>query len=120
MRVVLFNPRSAESKHRVPMSLLALGALLEGKHQYRIVDGNLDPDPESTLARAIETDGAQVLGVTVMPGPQLRTAIPITKRLKQRFPRLTVVWGGYFPSLHTESVLASGFVDVAVLGQGET
>jgi anaerobic magnesium-protoporphyrin IX monomethyl ester cyclase len=116
MRVVLFNPKSAEWKHRVPMSALAVGALLEGRHDYTIVDGNLDPDPEASIA-ALRPD---VLGVSVMPGPQLRTAIPVTKRLKARFPETTVVWGGYFPSLHTEVALASGFVDVVVRGQGET
>jgi radical SAM superfamily enzyme YgiQ (UPF0313 family) len=116
MRNVLFNPRSAEWKHRLPMSVLAVGALLEGRHEYTIVDGNLDPDPESTIA-ALAPD---LLGVTVMPGPQLRTAIPVTKALKRQFPHMTVVWGGYFPSLHTDAVLASGFVDVVVRGQGET
>lgn len=119
MRIVLFNPRSAESKRRVPMSVLAVGALLEGRHEYRIVDGNLTRDPETEIARAVEAWGAEALGVTVMPGPQLRSAIPVTKRLKARYPGLTTVWGGYFPSLHTETVLASGFVDVAVRGQGE-
>jgi radical SAM superfamily enzyme YgiQ (UPF0313 family) len=116
MRVVLFNPRSAEWKHRVPMSLLAVAALLEDRHDYTIVDGNLDPDPESTIA-ALAPD---VLGVSVMPGPQLRSAIPVSRRLKARFPALTVVWGGYFPSLHLDAVLASGFVDIVVRGQGET
>jgi radical SAM superfamily enzyme YgiQ (UPF0313 family) len=101
------------------MSLLALGALLEGRHDYRIVDGNLEPDPEAAIAAEVEA-GARVLGVTVMPGPQLRTAIPIARRLKARYPHLTVVWGGYFPSLHTGAVLASGYVDVVVKGQGET
>jgi anaerobic magnesium-protoporphyrin IX monomethyl ester cyclase len=119
VRVLLFNPRSATWKHRVPMSLLALGALLDDRHDYRIVDGNLEPDPESTLAAAIE-EGFDLLGVSVMPGPQLRTAVPITKRLKARFPELVVVWGGYFSSLHKDTVLASGIVDVVVRGQGET
>lgn len=101
------------------MSLLALGALLDGWHEYRIVDGNLDSDPESTLAAAVE-EGFDVLGVSVMPGPQLKTAIPITQRLKARYPNLFVVWGGYFSSLHKDTVLASGVVDVVVHGQGET
>lgn len=101
------------------MSVLAVGALLEGRHEYEIVDGNLDADPEASIAAIVER-GATVLGVSVMPGPQLRTAIPITKRLRARYPGLTVVWGGYFPSLHTDAVLASGFVDVVVRGQGET
>lgn len=116
MRIVLFNPKSAEWKHRVPMSVLAVGALLEGRYDYTIVDGNLDPDPETTIASL----APDVLGVSVMPGPQLRTAIPVTKRLKARFPEMTVVWGGYFASLHLDAVLDSGYVDVVVRGQGET
>jgi radical SAM superfamily enzyme YgiQ (UPF0313 family) len=99
--------------------VLAVGALLEGRHEYRIVDGNLDPDPESTLAAAVE-EGFDMLGVSVMPGPQLLTAMPVTRSLAARYPQLRIVWGGYFPSLHTEAVLASGFVDVVVRGQGET
>ena len=42
-----------------------------------------------------------VLLVTVMPGPQLAAATPICRRLKARFPRLTIVWGGYFPTVQT-------------------
>ena len=119
-RVVLYNPRSALWKHRLPMSLLSLGALIEGRHDYIIVDGNLEADPEAALEREIAANGVTVLGVTVMPGPQLRTAIPITKRLKQKYPHVTTVWGGYFPSLHTETVLRSGFVDIAVISQGDS
>ena len=36
---------SARRKPVMPLSLLALGALLEGRHDYTIVDGNLDPRP---------------------------------------------------------------------------
>ena len=42
--IVLFNPWSTPSpKKPLPMSLLAIGSLLEGEFDYRIVDGNLEP-----------------------------------------------------------------------------
>ena len=42
--LILYNPpSSARRKPVMPLSLLALGALLEGRHDYTIVDGNLDP-----------------------------------------------------------------------------
>jgi len=117
--IALLNPRSARWKHRLPLSILALAAALEGRYGYELLDGNLDPDVVGTLKRAIRERGVRYLGVTVMPGPQLAEAIRITREIKAEFPGLTTIWGGYFPSLHTKVVLDSGFVDHVIRGQGE-
>ena len=43
--VTLFNPQSSANRKPVlPMSLLAVGAVLEGQYDYAIVDGNLEED----------------------------------------------------------------------------
>jgi len=117
--ILLFNPRSAKSKHRLPLSLLSLAALLEGKYDYQIVDGNFEMNAAATLGAIIRTKHIRYFGVTVMPGPQLVEAITVTQKLKNEFPNLVVVWGGYFPSLHAEVVLQSGFVDHVVRGPGD-
>lgn len=118
--ILLYNPPSSASRKPVlPMSLLALGAVLEGQHDYRIVDGNLEPDPLSVLDQAITETGATVLGVTVMPGPQLEHATPLCRALKTRHPYLTIVWGGYFPTQHYDVCLRAGYVDFVVRGHGE-
>ena len=57
--------------------------------------------------------------MTVMPGPQLLSAVPVARALKERFPRVPVVWGGYFPSLYPLPVLRAPYVDYLVRGQGE-
>jgi len=118
--ILLFNPRSARWKHRLPLSLLSLGAVLEGKYEYEIVDGNFEVNAVETLSKIIEAKHIRYFGVTVMPGPQLTQAIAITQQLKKRFPKLVTIWGGYFPSLHSETVLGSGFVDHVIRGPGET
>jgi anaerobic magnesium-protoporphyrin IX monomethyl ester cyclase len=119
--VILYNPQSSANRKPVlPMSLLALGALLEGRYDYRIVDGNLEIEPLVVLDRLIGESGPQpVLGVTVMPGPQLQQAVPLCRQLKDRHPHLTVVWGGYFPTQHWDACLRSDFVDFVVRGHGE-
>jgi hypothetical protein len=102
------------------MSLLALGAVLEGRRDYRIIDGNLDDEPIASIGELIGRDGSDtVLGVTVMPGPQLADAVPLCRELKRRHPRLTVVWGGYFPSQHWQACLRSDVVDYVVRGHGD-
>jgi len=102
----------------MPLALLALGALLEGHHDYAIVDGNLDRDALGTIDRLVR-NGADTLGVTVMPGPQLADAVPVCKELKARHPNLRIVWGGYFPTQHWDVCLKSGYVDYVVRGHGE-
>lgn len=118
--LLLYNPVSTDPhKPPLPISLLALGAVLEEKYPYEIVDGNLLTDHFNQLSQIIEAKKATVLGMTVMPGPQLNHAVPLTKALKQRFPALPIIWGGYFPTQHYEVALNSGYVDYAVIGQGE-
>lgn len=118
--IVLYNPRSnARNKPVLPMSLLAVGAMLEGVHDYQIVDGNLERDPLEALDRSIRETNASILAMTVMPGPQLTQAVPLSRELKRRYPSLCIVWGGYFPTQHYDVTLASNFVDFVVRGHGE-
>jgi radical SAM superfamily enzyme YgiQ (UPF0313 family) len=91
---------------------------LEGRHPYAIVDGNLDPNSLETIDRLVAS-GADTLAVTVMPGPQLADAVPLTRELKGRHPCLRTVWGGYFPTQHWDVCLKSGYVDYVVRGHGE-
>jgi anaerobic magnesium-protoporphyrin IX monomethyl ester cyclase len=117
--IILLNPKSAKINRRIPLSVLTVGAGLEGHHDYEIVDENFDPQVEQTLEAMIRERGARYLGLTVMPGPQLVRAIHISQLMKRLFPSLTIIWGGAFPSIHTETVLQSPYVDIVVLGDGE-
>lgn len=118
--IILYNPRStAPPSRRFPLSLLALGAVM-GDDAYTIVDGNIYDDPYSIIADRIRADSSvDILGVTVMPGPQLMQAVPVCRRIKEAFPHITIVWGGYFPSLYTDTALRADYVDFVVRGQGE-
>ncbi|PYO62516.1 MAG: B12-binding domain-containing radical SAM protein [Gemmatimonadetes bacterium] len=118
--IVFYNPVSNGSGKRIlPMSLLALGALLEGNYEYTLVDGNCEGDALTTL-RARITAGANLLAITVMPGPQLAWAVPHSRALKREFPHLQIVWGGYFPTQHSDVILQDPAVDFTVRGHGET
>lgn len=118
MKVILFNPRSARAKHRIPNSILQVGASIHGKFEYVLVDGNLEADPWGKIEKYLN-DGFNVFGCTVMPGPQLNQAIPFTKKIKQEYRDVLTVWGGYFASNQYRSVLESGFVDFVVNGPGD-
>jgi len=118
--IILLHPRSTKPKNRrFPLAVLSLAAVLEGKEDYAIVDGNFDPNPGSTLERIMQGSGATLLAVSVMPGPQMKAAIPLCREFRRKYPSVPIVWGGYFPSLYTDAALNAGYVDFVVRGQGE-
>lgn len=118
-RVVLVNPRiTSRGRARFPLSLLNIAAAMQGRHDTEIVDGNVEPDGVAATLAAVER-GCEALGVTVMGGPQVRTAIDISRAVRARHPSLPIVWGGYFPSLYPDVALNCDYVDYVVRGQGE-
>src|SRR5688572_21958128 len=117
--VLLFNPRSANSKPRIPNSILSIAAAIEGLYPYVIVDGNLETDPWQKIDSYLASGLFKYVGVTCMPGPQLRQAIPISKNIRELYPDIKIIWGGYFPSNQPKVVLQSGYVDFIVNGPGE-
>ncbi len=118
-QVLLFNPRAAESKARVPNSILSIAASIEGKYGYAIVDGNLENDPLKVLLNYLDTGNYHVFACTVMPGPQLKQAIPFTREIRKKYPHIKIVWGGYFASNHSQVSMASGYIDYIIYGPGD-
>ncbi len=118
-KTLLFNPRSANSKYRVPNSILQVGASIFGKHEFVFVDGNLERDPWAVIENYLRTGAFRYFASTVMPGPQLRQAIPFSKKIREQFPQVINIWGGYFASNQHKVVLESGFVDFVIYGPGD-
>ncbi len=119
--IILYYPQNTPPRMgRLPLSTLALGAVLERSHDYMLVDGNVDRDAFATISEILRSSkGRLILAVSVMPGTQMLNAIAHCKAWKSRFPKITIIWGGYFPSMHAEAVLNSDYVDYVIRGQGE-
>jgi anaerobic magnesium-protoporphyrin IX monomethyl ester cyclase len=120
-RVLLVNPRiTSRARARFPLSLLNVAAALqEHGHEADIVDGNVEPDAVAATLRNLREGRFDALGVTVMGGPQVATALEVSRAVRAHAPRLPIVWGGYFPSLYPEAALAGDHVDYLARDQGE-
>jgi anaerobic magnesium-protoporphyrin IX monomethyl ester cyclase len=118
--IILYNPKATRYRNRrLPLSILSIAAVLEGREEYEIVDGNLDLHPTETIAGLIQKHTVDMLAVTVMPGPQTVGAVSTCREIRARFPHVKIVWGGYFPTNYTAAVMNAEYVDFAVRGQGE-
>ena len=124
--IILVNPRATRpGNRRFPLSVMAIGASIPEGENWAIVDGNRpDIDVLSCISDHVSgsngaADPVRAIAFTVMPGPQLASAVPLTREVKKRHPHIPTVWGGNFGSLYPEPVLNARYVDWLVLGQGE-
>ena len=118
-QILIFNPKSANGKHRIPNSILQVGASIYGIYEFVFVDGNLENDPWEKIDSYFKTGNFKYFCSTVMPGPQLRQAIPFTKKIKDKYPDCITIWGGYFASNQYQVSISSGFVDYVINGPGD-
>jgi anaerobic magnesium-protoporphyrin IX monomethyl ester cyclase len=134
--IVLYNPISTTpGKQPLPLSVMALAAVLESPpgsspsmrsrrepEAWSLVDGNVVPDPAAEIVArlsALSRSRVSLLAVSVMPGPQLTQAVAVCKRVRETLPHVPIVWGGYFPTQHAETVLRAPYVDFVIRSQGE-
>jgi anaerobic magnesium-protoporphyrin IX monomethyl ester cyclase len=116
LKVVLYNPWAVF--YTMPLALLAIGSELDPeRYEVVIVDARVDPDAESTVLAHIGE--AVCLGVTVLTGAPISDALAVSRAAKRARPELTVVWGGWHPSMFSRECLSESSVDVTVRGQGE-
>src|ERR1700678_681908 len=116
LKVVLYNPWAVF--YTMPLALLAIGSELDpDRYEVVIIDARVDADAENTVLAHIPE--AVCLGVTVLTGAPISDALAISRAAKRARPDLTVVWGGWHPSMFSRECLSEPSVDVAVRGQGE-
>jgi radical SAM superfamily enzyme YgiQ (UPF0313 family) len=118
--MILVNPRICDRENiRLPLSVLALGAVLEDRYDYEIVDENVEPDGAGAVLRALAAGPCALVGLTVMPGPQVGPAIRISSAVRAAHPDVPIAWGGYFPTLYANAAINAPYVDYVIRGQGE-
>jgi anaerobic magnesium-protoporphyrin IX monomethyl ester cyclase len=118
--VLLINPTiTSRRSSRFPLSLLALAGALEGSYTCRVIDGNIDRDYLATIRRTLAAESFAAVGLTVMGGPQVQSAIDASKIVRETSPGVPIVWGGYFPTLYKDAAMNAPYIDYAVRGAGE-
>src|SRR5215469_11164912 len=117
-KVVLFYPAYEGPPLSAPLCLLSLAAVLrEGGFQVVVIDAAIEPGYKNRILR--EAADALCLGMSVLTGPMISGAIEVSTAVKQRYPKLPIIYGGWHPSLLPAETLNEPFVDMVVRGQGE-
>jgi len=117
-KVVLFYPPYDGPPLGAPLCLLALASpLLQAGFEVKLVDNLTSPDFENVILREIQD--ALCLGISVLTGPMIGSAVRIAKKVKKLRPGFPIIFGGWHPSLVPDQTLKPDFVDAIVRAQGE-
>jgi radical SAM superfamily enzyme YgiQ (UPF0313 family) len=124
-RIVLFLPHRANPDHGVrvaadllPLELLQIAGIPDREgYEVVIVDAMVHPDYMDRLMELC--DGALLFGSSCILGFQVAHGAQVAKAIRERFPDLPIIWGGWFPSVIPEMYLEEGIADAVALGQGE-
>ncbi|OGC69309.1 hypothetical protein A2415_02945 [candidate division WWE3 bacterium RIFOXYC1_FULL_39_7] len=83
----------------------------------KIITINEYPNAEEVVLE--ECEGAMCLGISVISGFPLKVARRVSEKVKEKYPKLPIVWGGWLATTLPEEALKLPFVDYICMGQGE-
>src|SRR5688572_6447282 len=100
-QLLLVNPAiTSRRSARFPLSIMTLATAVAGRNECTLVDGNLERDAVARSLEIVERGDLEAVGLTVMGGPQVASAIEISRAIRAARPSLPIIWGGYFPTLY--------------------
>lgn len=130
--IVLFNPMPV--KHpvaiqnkkttslqvplvNVPLSLLSLARMVKDDFNVKIINAVVDSDYREQVITACEN--ALCFAVSSMTCYQIRDGINVSAAVKDHYPALPIIWGGYHPSTEPMQTIKNHYIDIVIRGQGE-
>ncbi len=124
-KLVLFLPHRADpdrgemfSADLLPLELLhiASGPAAEG-YEIVLIDAMIEPDYKRKVLEACED--ALLFASSCILGYQVYDGYVVAQMVRERFPALPIIWGGWFPSVTPEMYLDANIADAVCIGQGE-
>ena len=124
-RVVLFLPSRVDphigdlaAADLQPLELIHIASPAEAAgFEVKVIDAMTETNYLEQVLEACE--GALAFGSSCILGYQVFDGAMVAEAVRQKYPKLPIFWGGWFPSAIPELYLASGFCDAVCLGQGE-
>jgi len=117
-KVVLMSTIEPEGFNQIPLPLLALGTVLENSgYAPFLVDVQTDLEWENNLVEYLKD--AMLFSVTCMTGSSITGALKAIKICRAHYPKLPILWWGYYASAACSSILHEKQADYVIKGPGE-
>ena len=124
-RVVLFLPHRADPAQGVrvsadltPLELLQIAGFPDQEgYEVVLIDAMIHDDYMQRLMEACE--GALCFASSCILGYQVAHGAEVARAIRERFPALPIIWGGWFPSVIPDLYFEHDIADAVGIGQGE-
>lgn len=120
-KIVLFSGSASSSGKRInlaPLSLLHISSfLVKDGFEVKIFSGSTAVKDAAEIMT--QCRDSICLGISAMTGGQIFEGLQISSMVKEKYPEVPIIWGGWHPSILPESTLQDSNVDIVVEGQGE-
>lgn len=117
-KVVLFFPAYASNEACPPLALIAIsGPLVTAGYDVKILDAAVEAN--SVGAVLLEVKDALCLCISLVTGPMIKGMLAVSRTVKEHYPALPIIVGGWHPSILPQQTLECRVVDVVVVKQGE-
>ena len=95
-----------------------MGPALISSNNWRY--SSFELNVESLLTKSSEniSENALCIGISAITGYQIKDGLRIAKLVKEKFPGIPVIWGGWHPSILPLQTIKNPYVDIVVRGQG--
>ena len=120
--VILLYPKTGldlVSAVAPPHALLAIAAPVHrAGYNVRILDQRIERITEQSLKELV-SDDLICVGISTMTGAQIRNSLGLAK-IVRKLTNVPIVWGGTHPTIMAEQTLANEYVDIVVVGEGDS
>lgn len=124
-KVVMYYPERGDPKlgqpysaDLMPLEFLHIIPLARDEgFEFVIIDSMVEDDPMGKLWKELE--GAFAFASTCIVGYQVADGAKVAAQVRQKYPDLHMIWGGWFPSVAPQLYLERRLADAVCLGQGE-
>jgi len=102
-----------------PFGILYLAsALRQAGFSVRLIHERGSTAAISNVVERVVRERPLMVGLSTLTGPSLAPTLQVSRQIRNACD-IPIVWGGFHPTMLPEQTLASGCVDVAVIGEGE-
>jgi anaerobic magnesium-protoporphyrin IX monomethyl ester cyclase len=113
MDILIVNPPHPAIGSRIPreqlppLGLLCIGGpLLDAGHHVSLLDAELGPLSPDDIVCQVVAHQPQVLVIGHSGSTSAHpVVVALTRRLRMALPQLTIVYGGVFPTYHSQDIL---------------
>lgn len=98
-----------------PIGIYKIKQYCRSQYDIIVLDERLEVDIFKRIDQILD-ENVLCLGLSVMTGEQIRSAVRISKRYHDR---IKVVWGGVHPTILPEDTIKEEFIDYIIRGDGE-